>query len=348
MDATKKSEPETQSDLRHQKLTIADVAEAAGVSKATVSQVLSGNRPVSKRTRGRVEEVIAKLGFQPSAVAQSLASNKSQTVALVVPDLTNPFYPTVARGLQEILGRNGYLTFVADSGAALATERGLLEDAIRRRVDGLVVAAFALQAPELLPLMRHGIPLVTIGTRLEEVQADLVSADDAQIAHDATSYLFSTGRKRLATISGPTSSTVGLRRLEGFQTTCRANGVKVTKRHIACGDWTRLGGYAAMNDLLSTARPLDGVFVANDLMAIGALAALREKGIRVPDDIAIIGVDDIDAASLVTPAISTIRIPAVEIGRTAGRLLLERMGSERIGPRRKVLVEHELIVREST
>lgn len=338
---------EAQSDLRPGKLTIAEVAEAAGVSKATVSQVLSGKRPVSKRTRSRVEEVIATLGFQPSAVAQSLASNKSKTVALVIPDLTNPFYPAVARGLQEIVRRSGYLTFVADSGSDLEAERGLLDDAIRRRVDGLVVAAFALTAPDLKQMVRSHIPLVTIGTRLEAVAADLVSADDTQMANDATSHLLAIGRKRLATICGPTSSTVGTRRLEGFDAACRRAGVKIPRRRIVSGHWTREGGYEAMKELLSEKVHPDGVFVANDLMGIGALAALREKGIRSPSEIAVIGIDDIDAASLVTPALTTVRIPAVEIGRTAGRMLLERMSSELFGPRRKVMVEHQLILRES-
>lgn len=333
--------------LRRGLPTIAQVAEAAGVSKATVSHVLSSKRPVSAATRLRVEGVIADMGYQPSALAQSLAVSRSQTVALVIPDLTNPYYPSVARGLQEMLSRQGYLTFVADSGSTLATETGLLDDAVRRRVDGLVVAAFALTAADLAPLLKVGIPLVTIGTRLEDVPADLVSADDAQMAFDATSHLIGTGRSRVATICGPTLSTVGARRLEGFAAACRRARHKVPARHIVNGDWTRDGGYTAMTELLRSGRRPDGVFAANDLMAIGALAALRERGVRVPEDVAVVGVDDIDAASLVSPALTTVRIPAVEIGRTAGRMLLERMGNEDIGPRRKVMVGHELILRES-
>jgi DNA-binding LacI/PurR family transcriptional regulator len=339
---------QTGSDRRRAVPTIETVAAAAGVSKTTVSHVLSGRRPVAPATRARVERVIAELGFRPSAVARSLSNARSHTVALLVPDVTNPFYPALARGLQEAVRDAGYLALLGDAGGSAEQERAFVEEAVSRRVDGLVLSTFQLEAADLAPALTAGITVVAIGPQLGEAQADVVSADDARIAVDAVAHLVQRGHRRIATVTGPADVEPGRGRLQGFHDGVRSHGLPTDAELVRDGGFTREGGHAATAALLALDEPPTAIFCANDLMAIGALDALRGAGLRVPTDVAVIGVDDIDAAALVTPALSTVRVPAQEIGHAAGQLLLSRLDGTVPPARQTVLVAHELIARDST
>lgn len=338
-------------DHRAQRLpTIDEVAAVAGVSKTTVSHVLSGRRPVAPATKARVLQVVGAMDFRPSGLATSLKRSRSFTVAVVVQDLTNPFYPALARGVQEAVHAAGYLNLLVDAEDDPATARTFLLDAVDRRVDGMILAGLDIDAAGLVSVARAGIPVISVGRALPGTLVDVVSANDVQIAVDAVTHLVSRGHKRIATISGPQSSAPGRDRLRGFTDAMHAAGLRTPQRLFAMGDWTREGSSRAMDRLLALAAPPTAVFCANDLMAIGALDAARRRGIDVPNQLAVIGVDDIDAASLVTPALTTVRIPATEIGRRAGRLLLERIATPPSGrgPLANVHVDHNLIVRSST
>jgi DNA-binding LacI/PurR family transcriptional regulator len=328
--------------------TIDEVAAAAGVSKTTVSHVLSGNRPVAAATRARVEQVIAELGFRPSSVARSLKFSRSHTVALVVPDVTNPFYPALARGLQGSLEADGYLNLLADTHGDPGRERVFVADAVARRVDGIVLAGLALSADDLASTVRAGIPVVSVGGQLADSAIDVVTADDAQIAVDAVRYLAGRGHDRIATVAGAQSNPPGRARLEGYRRGLAEAGLAGDQQLQVVSDWTRDGGFEATAGLLALASPPTAVFCANDLMAIGALDAARAAGVEVPHRLAVVGVDDIDAAALVDPPLTTMKIPAFDIGHTAGSLLLERIRAPRRHiPRRSVLVGHQLITRRS-
>lgn len=336
---------------RDQRLpTIDEVAAAAGVSKTTVSHVLSGRRPVAAATKARVLQVVGAMDFRPSGLATSLKKSRSLTVAVVVQDLTNPFYPALARGVQQSVHEAGYLNLLVDAGNDPATARTFVLDAVDRRVDGMVLAGLDIDAAGLAGVARAGIPVVSVGRALPGTLVDVVSANDVQVAFDAVAHLVARGHVRIAAISGPQSSGPGRDRLRGFTDGMQAAGLRTPQRLLATGDWTREGSHRAMAKLLALATPPTAVFCANDLMAIGALDAARERGIDVPGALAVIGVDDIDAASLVTPALTTVRIPATEIGRRAGHLLLERIATPRRGRDQltNVHVDHDLIVRSST
>jgi LacI family transcriptional regulator len=328
--------------------TIETVAAAAGVSKTTVSHVLSGRRPVARDTRARVERVIEELGFRPSAVARSLSIARSHTVGLLVPDVTNPFYPALARGLQEAVREAGYLALLADAGGSADRERAFVEEAVSRRVDGLVLATVQLAPADLEPAHAAGLDVVAIGPQLAGAGADVVSADDVRIAADAVAHLVARGHRRIATVAGPADAEPGRGRLQGFRDAVRRHGLAPDDAPVRHGAFTREGGREATAELLALPAPPTAVFCANDLMAIGALDALRAAGLRVPADVAVIGVDDIDAAALVHPALSTVRVPAQEIGHAAGQLLLTRLGGAVPPARQTVLVAHELIARDST
>jgi DNA-binding LacI/PurR family transcriptional regulator len=326
--------------------TISDVAARAGVSKTTVSHVLSGRRPVSAATHRKVTRVIEELGFQQNFFAAGLSGRRSQTIALVVQDLTNPFYPALARGLQQAVAASGHVVLLADVGAGAPPVEAFLGEAVQRRVDGVVVAAVDVSDRQLEPLRAAGAAVVTVGAPGHGTFTDVVSSDDERIASDAVAYLYDKGHRHLGIVSGPPRTAPGAGRLHGYREALRVHGLRPLRAAEAVGDWTRESGAKAMAVLLDQPRPPTAVFCANDLMAIGALDTARGLGLAVPGDVAVLGVDDIDAASLVSPGLSTVRVPAQEIGRVAGEQLLARINNPAATARR-VLVQHHLVIRAS-
>ncbi len=288
-------------------VTIADVALLAHVSKTTVSHVLSGNRPVAPTTRRRVEEAIRTLGYRPHGVARSLRTKTSHTVALLIPDIVNPFYPTVARGLEDGLNGGGYRTFICNTDRDAEREVEFLREMGQRGVDGIVLDSYLLSRDVIAEVV-PAISLVRMGTTvLDEPGFDSVHGDDERGAHDAP----------------------------------------VDPNLMVSGGWTRDGGASAMRRLLSMSAPPTGVFCANDLMALGALDAAREMGVSVPGEVALVGFDDIDAAAYAVPALTTVSNPAYETGLLAGIMLKERMTGQQTGAPRTVTLPCRLIRRST-
>jgi LacI family transcriptional regulator len=326
-------------------VTIADVALHAGVSKTTVSHVLSGRRPVAAPTRERVQTSIRELGYRPDGLARSLRTRRSHLVALLIPDITNPFYPTLARGLEAGIGA-GYHVVVCNTESRPTEELEYVEEMCDRRVDGLVLDSFAVGVDELRDVTGRDMPVVWIGAEASDHPGiDIVRPDDEQGAYDATIHLVERGRTRVAMVEGIPGS--GEPRNQGYRRALADAGRRTNGTMTAHGGWTREGGAGAMRALLESAEPPDGVFCANDLMAIGALDVLRERALRVPDDVALVGFDDIDAAALVSPPLTSVVNPAFETGRTAGGLLMERMTGAYAGPQRAVTLPCRLVVRAS-
>jgi LacI family transcriptional regulator len=329
-------------------VTIVDVARHAGVSITTVSHALSGKRRVAEGTRARVEHSIRELGYRPNAFARGLRTERSHMVALIIPDITNPYYPTLARGMQDTLHASGYQTFVCNTDGRREQERSFLDDSLQRRVDGIAFAAFATNARMLAPILRADIPFVSIGTMIRHGKVDQVRTDDVAGSRDATSYLIERGYEPIGMIGGPPGIAPSDHRLEGHRAALRAARIRFDRGLVAIGDFTRAGGAAAMRELLAHDRPLPrAIFCANDLMAIGAMDVAREAKLRVPRDLAVMGYDDIEAAALVTPDLTTVVNPAREMGQACGRLLLDRMTGEHAGAGREVVIPHRLISRAS-
>jgi len=339
----------TRRPRRGTEVTIDDVALTAGVSKTTVSHVLSGKRPVSATTQKHVEQVMSQLGFQPNFFARALNNNRSHTIALLAQDITNPFYPALARGVQGSVLESGHVVLLFDGDAGPGATRTFIQDAIQRKVDGMVVAVSDID-DDIVNVLKAKIPVVVVGGSASKLELDWVTADDAHLAEDVVDLFAGAGHTAIATISGPRKLAPGGGRHRGFLSGLSKHGLPAADEFIVEGDWTREGGFQAMRKLLALENRPTAVFCANDLMAIGAIDAARREGLRIPDDIAIVGVDDIDAASLVNPALTTVRIPAEEIGRAAGELLMHRIDNEvsLASPPRHVLVQHRLLVRESS
>lgn len=325
---------------------IREVAEVAGVSMSTVSQVVSGNRPVSAATRARVEAAITHLGYRAHPGAAQLRGGRTGTIALIVPTLENPFYPLVAAGMQDVLVPRDILLTVTDA-SGMDRSTNAIHRLLSRRVDAMVAAPFGIPAAGLAELHDAGIPFVTLG---EEPPGggDYVHSDDVRGAREVTAHLIARGRRRIAFLGGEESVIPTRQRLEGYRSALQAAGLPLRDDDVVFTRYTRQGGRDGAAALLDRDDRPDAIVAANDLIAIGVLDVTRARGLRVPEDVALTGYDDIDAASLVSPPLTTIENPAREIGRACARLLLERLDGDVTEVTRAVALSNRLVVRDST
>lgn len=328
---------------------IAAVAEEARVSVSTVSQVLGGSRPVSAQTRSRVEAAIEKLDYRPHPAARSLRNHRTESVALIVPDITNPFYPLVAAGMQDVLLPAGYLLSVNDAALPSANIGEVLRHVLARRVDGIALGTYGLSTVDLDRIAESGTRVVALGRDVEIAGSDYVESDDESGFAKVVEHLLQTGRRRIAFIGGEESAHPNLLRLRGYRGTLAAAGLTPQAGDIVFTAFTREGGRAGIDALYSRNQDWDAIVCANDLIAIGAIERLRELERSVPGDVAVTGYDDIDAAALISPSLTTVENPAREIGRTAARLLLTRFGETDEGAATQhITLSNRLVIRGST
>jgi LacI family transcriptional regulator len=326
------------------KVGMSEVALRAGVSVTTVSHVLSGRRPVADSTKAKVLRVVRELDYRPDVMARGLRTRQSMTAALVVPDLTNPFYPMVVRGLEDVLVRSHYHAVVCSTDGRRQEELSFLRQMVARGVDGLVVAAFELSREDLQEFA--DLRLVLLGGRFDADVCDLVRSDDEGGLVAVVRHLHAKGHRRVAYVGGMPGAGPSDLRERGFRRAMAEVALPCDESLLMRGDFTRAAGREAARRLLSARVRPDAIVCANDLLAIGVLDIAREYGIDVPGDLAVTGFDDIEAASLVTPGLTTVLNPAREVGRACAELLLQRL-AQTGGPFREVVLASSLIVRES-
>lgn len=326
---------------------IADVARAAGVSRATVSQALNARRPVAEETRRRVREAVERLGYRPNEVARSLRTQRTKLTALVIPDITNPFYPMLARGLQDVLSGAGLHTMVSNTDADADTAATFVSDLVAHGVDGIVYTGFHITAESLRPAVQRHVPLVRLGRHVPGLGA-AVHSDDQAAAAVATGHLLDAGYRRVGLIDASLEIGDADVRAAGYLDAHRSRDLTPDPALSAAGDYGRASGREGMRRLLDLPDPPRAVFCVNDLMAIGALDAIGERGLAVPDDVALVGFDDIEAASLVSPALTTVLNPAYDLGAACGRRLLGLIDGAAEGEEVETVVHAKLVVREST
>ncbi|MEU2060878.1 LacI family DNA-binding transcriptional regulator [Streptomyces sp. NPDC013455] len=330
--------------------TLEEVAARAGVGRGTVSRVVNNAAGVRESTREAVQRAIAELGYVPNLAARSLAGRRADAVALVMtePDwrmFAETFFSEVVRSLGDALADTGMqllLTLVRSD----TERRRFLEYARGGRVDGVLV--MSVHADDPLPdmLAEARLPTVLLGRRSGDEQVSYVDADNVGGARDAVAHLLATGRRTIATITGPLDMYVAQCRLRGYRDALAAAGLTTDDSLMAEGDFTEESGYRAMARLLERHPETDGVLAASDTTAAGALRALREAGRRVPEDVAVIGFDDFPLAEQTAPPLTTVRQPVEEIGRAMVRLLLEELEEPAVAWRH-VILRTELVVRES-
>jgi LacI family transcriptional regulator len=326
-------------------VNIKDVAERAGVSATTVSHVVNGTRFVAKDARARVEEAIAALGFVPSAVARSLKHRATRTFGMLLPNNSNPYFAEVLRGVEDRCFDSGYSLLLGNSDDDPKRQAWYLRTLAEKRIDGLILVSAG--AGEVAPLRELKCPVVMLDRELPGLAVDLVAADHLLGGWLATRHLLDLAHPWVACISGPPGVAPSSQRRAGWKKGLAESRVERREGDLARGDFTPRGGYLAMQALLRRRPRPSAVFVCNDLMAFGALAAVREAGLKVPEDLSIVGYDDIQLAAFSAPTLTTVAQPKRQIGVLAAELLLDRLETGRVEPRR-VLLEPELRRREST
>lgn len=326
---------------------IKDVALRAGVSVSTVSHVVNGTRFVSKEARESVEDAVRVLGYVPSAVARSLKSNNTRTFGMVIPNNSNPYFAEIIQGVEERCYAAGYNVIICNSNDDPERQASYIRVLAEKRVDGLILVAAGSDEIVRATIGELKIPLVLLDREVAELDYDLVEVDHVAGGLIATRHLLELGHPRVACISGPSGLSPSSQRNAGWKQALADAGVERFDSDLVRGDFTPLGGYLAMQELLKCTPAPSAVFVCNDLMAIGALAAAREAGVCVPGQLSIVGFDDIDLAAYSAPPLSTVVQPKLTIGTLAAELLLERVEEHRDSQRHIVLAP-ELKIRAST
>lgn len=330
--------------MQRGRATLGMVAERAGVSPSTVSRILNGTAQVSAEKRTQVEEVIRELGFRPDPVARSLAGGRTMSIGVLTQFIDSPFYGEALRGIEVELHRAHYAPlFVSGhwNDAEEASRIALLQE---RKVDGLIVLTGRL-SDEMLVDVATTLPVVVTGRRLSAPNLFSIDFDNDEGAKLAVQHLQAKGHRQIAFISGPLDHPDAVQRLNGFTQEMQRLALPVNQSLVVMGDFQEAGGYRAMNALLQTGQAFSAVIAANDQMAYGARLALYRAGLRVPEDVSLIGFDDLPHSAYSLPPLTSVRQSVYEVGQTAARAVLDLLG-KRAPPSR--VVPAELVVREST
>lgn len=327
--------------------TARDVARRAGVSTSTVSHVLNGTRGVSKVLRQRVLDACEELAFEPNVVARSLKTNRSRTLGFVVPDV-NEFFTQILLGVEEVAEASGYSVIFCHSHADPNEELAYLRLLRGRRVDGIILAPTGTRHADLERLVQSHYPLVLVDRTVPGLGIDLVSVDNEPAAFAAVSHLLQLGHRRIAMITGDMRMSSSEPRVRGYQRALAEAGVPADPTLLVSGEGRTNEGRLAVRQLMSREDRPSALFVANNLMTVGAMMALQEMGLTIPDDVAYVGFDDFDWAAFLRPQLTMIAQPTYEIGRTAAQLVIERIGQDTERPPRRIALGGRLMVRESS
>ncbi|MET3523232.1 LacI family DNA-binding transcriptional regulator [Mesorhizobium abyssinicae] len=325
--------------------TIADVARYAGVSVATVSHVMNRTRHVEPETAERVRAAIAALRYSPNSLARSLRRGETKTIGLLLPDNSNPFFASVARQIEDAGFVAGYTVILCNSDGSAEKEERYLSVLMAKQIDGLIFAGSSDHAG-VFSRLAPDVPAVLLDREIHSVHVDSVLVDHDHGGYLAGRYLVGLGHKRIGVIGGPRDSSSSPARLRGFTRALQEAGVDLPASAVVDSDYHFAGGRLAMERLLTQAPDITAVFACNDLMAMGAVTALRSRGLRVPDDMSMIGFDDIPYAVTTWPPLTTIAQPVEKIGTRAVSLLLERVAEPAAHSRREILMP-VLVERES-
>ncbi len=325
-----------------------DVAAAARVSVATVSRVLNGNEKVDPERQRRVLSAIEELGYRRDGVARNLRRGSTKVWGLVISDIENPFFTSLVRGVQDQADEEGYSIILLNSDEDLDKEGRCLALMVEERVAGAILSPVSETKSVMDLLISTGTPAVMVDRRIRGLAVDTVIVDNVLGAYDGTMHLLGAGHRRVACISGPAESTTGINRVTGYLRALEKTALAAEPELIRTTDFKRGGGYRATLDLFRQDPRPDAMIVMNNLMTEGALHALRELGLRVPRDVALVGFDDLSWATLVEPQLTTIAQPVRELGRAAAELLGRRCRGDSFGFPAEVMLAPSLQIRESS
>lgn len=328
-------------------ITISDVAKKANVSRSTVSRVLNNQtRHMREETRRAVLEAARELKFKPNSIARTLKTKKSHCIGVITDDIDTPFLPSMLKGIEQYAFAHGYNALVCNSGYTLDKQKAYVEMLTQRQIDGVIFAAsFVYSITE--ELINSGLPIVYAYSHSPQAMKNSVLSNDLNGAQQAIEYLIRLGHKRIAYINGPKNVIPSKDRFKGYVVALEGGGIPFDQSLVGFGEWEDPGsGYRAAQEVLSLDDPPTAIFAANDVMAAGVIDAARDLGLRVPEDLSVIGYDDRNMASFLKPALTTVRLPMSGIGSTAAQMVIDCVEQD-VMLIDSVFVQCELIIRDS-
>jgi LacI family transcriptional regulator len=327
--------------------TIRDVARRAGVAPITVSRVINNSGYVSERTRQRVEKAIAELKYVPNALAQGLRFNKTNVIALVLSDVTNPFWTTVARGTEDAANEENYSIILCNTDEDVAKQDKYVQLLLRRQVDGFLLVPASNTIDTIRLIQQQRVSLVILDRQLSGVSADIVRGNSESGAYELTRYLTGLGHRRIAILSGPETTSTSTQRVAGYKRALEDAHLKVDSELISYGKFYQDSGYERTMKLLALSRRPTALFAGNNFIAIGMMKALYESSLRIPEDMSVVGFDDLPPGLLVQPFLTVAAQPAYEMGYRATKLLLERIANAGEPSYQEIVLPTQLVIRQS-
>ncbi|MGD8779889.1 MAG: LacI family DNA-binding transcriptional regulator [Ignavibacteria bacterium] len=331
-------------------MTISDIAKLANVSKSAVSIVINNKPGVSEKTRAKVLATIKKFNYNPNSIAQSLAAKETKSIGLVIKEIDNPYFAKVMKGVYDECSRLGYSVLLGSSELCSDKETEIVNAMLNKRVDGLLLSPLQSEKSDfsyLSKLLSNNYPLVTLGM-VKNYYTNTVDIDNIKAAYDAVSYLAEFGHTKVAYFAGPSHSGHGQKRLEGYKQALIDHNILINNNYIVVVEPYMSNGYNAGLELFK--KNIDqptAVFCYNDLVAVGLINALLDLNIKVPGKVSVIGFDNIDLSKYVRIPLTTIQMPAYEIGKSAANLLIKQITSSETPSRERIVLEHKLIERSS-
>lgn len=337
---------------------IKDVALRAGVSISTVSRVMNNSKIVSPELEKKVRTAAEEVGYSVNLAAHSLRSIRSRTIAVIVTSFSRPFFTGILEGINAIAAQTGYMVLLAETHDSLQDELKLVHEFVSRCVDGIILASSAygrdkrtrdyIRSLEKLEKRGVSIPLVTLEYAFQNTKLSAVVVDNEKSAYSAVTYLIrELGRKRIIHISLPPQHVLGQQRVRGYKKALREAGIPVQKRYIREGDYSTYSGYRITRELIQSGEKFDAIFCANDQMAVGAVLACNENAVSIPDEVAVVGNDDIFVASLVRPSLTSIRVPQYDLGTSSMKILLKLIEEDDCEPQ-IVTLDTQIVKRGTT
>ena len=332
------------------KLTISDIARLAKVSKSSVSIVLNNKPGVSEETRKKILEIVNKYNYKPSHLAQSLVARKTKSIGLIISEIDNPFFTKVMKGVYDTCSNLGYSVLIGSSELSPAKEKESIENFISKRIDGMIISPLrgdGVDYQYLSSLINDNFPFVML-RNVENYAINLVDIDNSQASYEAVSYLIKNGHKRIAYFAGPEHSGHSMERINGYKRALMDNQININQDLIIRAGSYLLNGYQTGKEFLSNVENLPtAICCYNDLVAIGLISALEEKGIEVPDQVSVMGFDNIDFSAYIKKPLTTIHQPVYDIGKVATELLMEQLLQPDQFLNKKIILSSKLIERES-
>ncbi|HBE80833.1 MAG TPA: LacI family transcriptional regulator [Firmicutes bacterium] len=328
--------------------TIKDVAKKAGVSYATVSRALNNHPEINEETRKKIVKISSEMGYQPNAIAQGLVKKETKTIGLLIPDITNPFFPEVARGVEDAANMEGYSVFLCNTNWSEEQEERYLEVLMQKQVDGIIIGPSSERTGHIKKVFHLGIKPAVFISRIDYPNSTSILIDNISGARIAVEYLISKGHKKIAFIGGLKDAFSNQDRLLGYKNALEMNGIPINQDYILNGDFKRESGHQATQKVLQVNLRPTAIFAANDMLALGAIQAIKEEGLVIPGDISVVGFDDIGFAALPEIQLTTIAQPKYDMGRLAFLTLLDQIKGGDSVINKRILLNPELIIRKTS